>query len=101
MEIYSITAHEEYAHTLVIKGHTGHQGVLFISQVNLPIFTNPGELVVYPDAKSTVSSLDMVFLADMRKIQVADVVVMIKTYEKFAVSNRDISWHLGSLLMSG
>jgi hypothetical protein len=58
-------------------------------------------LVVCPDAKSTVSSLDMVSLADMRKIQVADVVVMIKTDEKFAVSNRDISRHLGFLLMSG
>jgi hypothetical protein len=96
MEINSITAHEEYADVFVIQGNPGYHGIFFISKVDLPVITYPGELVIDPDAKSTVFSLDMVLLADMRKIQVTDVVMMIETDEEFAVSNRYVSWHLGN-----
>jgi len=80
----------------MIQGHTGYHGVFLVSKINLPVFTNPGKPVVHPDAEAAVFTLDMVFLAHMREIEVTDVIIMIEADEEFAVSNRYVSWHLGS-----
>jgi hypothetical protein len=78
----------------MIEGHAGYQGVFLVSQINLPVFTNPGKSIVYPDAETAIFSLDMVFLADMRKIEVTDIIMLIETDKELAVSNWYVSWHL-------
>jgi hypothetical protein len=78
----------------MIKGNTGDQGILLIFQVNFPVRTDPGELLVDPDAKTAVFALYMVFLPDMREIEITYVVMLIKADKEFAVSNRYISRHL-------
>jgi hypothetical protein len=77
----------------MIKGNMGYHRIFLIFQVNFPIRTDPGELLVDPDAKTAVFTLHMVLLSDMRKIQVTYVVVMIETDKKFAVSDRYVSGH--------
>jgi len=94
VEINHIAAHEEYVQVLIIKGHTGYQRVLLVSQINFPVCTNPGKLVVYPDTEAAIFALHMIFLADMGKKEVPDIVMLIEADEKFAVSNRYVSWHL-------
>jgi hypothetical protein len=94
MKIDNITTHEQYAESLMIQGNTGYHRVFLVAEFNLPVRTDPGELFVYPDAKPAVFALDMVLLADVRKIKVTDVVMMIEADEEFAVSNRDVSWHV-------
>jgi hypothetical protein len=94
MKIYNITAHDEYAKVLMVKGYPGYQGVFLVSKINLPVCANPGKPVIYPDTEAAIFALHMVFLADMWKIEITDVVTLVETDEEFAVSNRYISWHL-------
>jgi hypothetical protein len=85
----------------MVKSNLSDCSIFFVGHFQVPVRTDPGKLIVNPHAHAAILSHDVVFLADMRKIQVAYVVVMIKTDKKFAVSYRDISWHPGLLLMSG
>jgi hypothetical protein len=94
MKIYHIAAHEKYAKVFVIQVYPGYQRIFLITKVNLPVCTDPGKPVVHPDAEPAKFSLDMVFLAYMRKVEIADIVVLIETNEKFTVSNRYVSWHV-------
>jgi hypothetical protein len=94
MKVHDIAAHEEKAQVLMVQGHTGYHRVFLIAQVQSPVFTNPGKEVIDPDAEAAIFTLHVVFLPDMRKIKVTDVVVLIETDEEFAVSNRYVSWHL-------
>jgi hypothetical protein len=94
VKIYGIAAHDEYTQVLMVERHTGYQRVFLVSQVNLPVLANPGKAVINPDAETAIFSLHVVFLANMRKIEVTDVVMLIETDEESAVSNRYISWHL-------
>jgi len=36
----------------------------------------------------------MIFLANVWEIEIPDIVMMIEADEKFAISNRDVSWHI-------
>jgi hypothetical protein len=98
VKIHYITAIKENSQIIIIEGYTGYQGVLLVSQVNLPVFSNPGKLVIYPEAEAAVFALDMIFLANMRKVKITNIIMTIEADEEFAVSNRDISWHLCILL---
>jgi hypothetical protein len=94
VKIDNIAADEENAQVLMVQGHPGYQRILLVSQINLPVFTNPGKPVFHPDAEAAVFSLHMVFLADMREIEITDVIMLIETDEEFAVSNRYITRHM-------
>jgi hypothetical protein len=94
VKIYDITAYEEYSEVFMVEGHTGYQRVFLVSQVNLPVFPNPGKPVLHPDAEAAVFPLHMVFLSDMRKIKITDVILLIETDKEFAVSDRYITRHI-------
>jgi hypothetical protein len=82
----------------MIEGHTGNHRVFLVSQINFPVCTNPGKLVVHPDAEAAVFALHMIFLPYMRKIEITYVVMLVEADEKFAVSNRYIPRHFCILL---
>jgi hypothetical protein len=94
VKINHITAYQEHTQVLMVQGYTGDQRIQLVAQIYLPVFTNPGKLIVDPDAKTAVFALYMVFLPDMREIEITYVVMLIEADKEFAVSNRYISRHL-------
>lgn len=51
----------------------------------------PRKISIGPNAKPKGKALGMIFLADVRKINVADLIFVVKIDEQFAVSDGDIS----------
>ena len=61
-------------------------------QVAFPtVLENPRKRSVYPNAKSKWESFGVVFLADVRKINVADLIFVVEIYKQIAVTDRDVS----------
>ena len=76
----------------IFKGHIRDQCFRQITQVTLPTFLkNPRKLAAGPHAKPKRESLAVILLPDMRKINVADLVLIVEINEQSAVSDRNIS----------
>ena len=94
VKINGVPTHEQQPEIFMIQGNPGYLGILLIAQINFPVRAQPGKTVLNPDAKTAVFAHYMVFLTNMRKVEITDVVVMIETDKESAVANRNISRHL-------
>ena len=63
-----------------------------ITKLALPIVSeNPRKFAVRPHAESKRKTFRVIFLPDVRKINVADLIFVVKIYEQRAVANRNVT----------
>ena len=78
----------------VAEPDAGEKCLLIEAQLALPTrVAKPAELVLHPDANPKCMSLGVVLLANMRPVDVADLVGLVEVDQQAPVANRKVAWH--------
>jgi hypothetical protein len=77
----------------VIEAYLSNQGVREITEISLPILSHPGKLIVHPDTEPKIISAHVIFLAYVRKVQIAYTIVLVEADQKPIIPYGDITGH--------
>jgi hypothetical protein len=93
VEVHRVIAHDEDPQSLMVEAHFRHKGLFLIFELPFPAIPNPGEFAVNPDPQSAVIASYVVFLTDVREVEVPYCVVFVETDKQLAIAHRDVSRH--------
>jgi hypothetical protein len=77
----------------MVDRNLGDQRAWKVAEIPLPILPHPRKLILEPDPEAEGVTADMVLLSHVRKVEISNGIILIKTDEKLAIPNRDISRH--------
>src|SRR4051812_36950415 len=94
MHIHRVVRDDFQSELLIRQTHIRDERVLHVAKLASPAFvTHPGELAVRPDAETKRVAFGMILFADVRKIDVADSVPLVKRDEQRAITDWNITGH--------
>jgi hypothetical protein len=97
VDIDRVPADEGEAQTVVPRLDTGDQGAGLVAERLPPRrLVQPGHAAIGPDAEAAELAADVVLLADVRPVEVAQDIIVVEGDQQVAVSDRDITGHLSS-----
>ncbi len=89
---HSVVRNDLDAQGLIQKKNISNQGFRKIAQLALPrIGIHPRKFADCPYPKAKREAFGMIFLARVRKIDVADLILVVEIYEKAPVPDRDVT----------
>jgi hypothetical protein len=95
VEIDHIVAHQFETQLLRMQRHLGDQGLGKIVKGSLPpIPVDPSEPSLGPYAETKGMSHGMILLANMRPIQIAKLIVLVKIDQQGAIAHGNVSGHV-------
>ena len=98
IEIDTITDHQLQLQARVVQCHMCYQCLLFIEYFTLPFrCVKPGKAPIHPDTRMGNIAGRMQCLANVRPVNIAQVVAFVKIEQETSVPDRDISRHCPDL----
>ncbi len=102
VEVHRVVAGNRELQRVRRQRHTADQRILVVAQLALPdVAIEPGKAAVHPHAGMIDVPLRLIALADVRPVDVAQVVLRVEVDEHVAVGQRQITRHGESLLTGG
>src|SRR5204862_7844139 len=79
----------------------GGEGVIDIALIDCPAVGEPGEVAVEPDAEAEGVTCGLILLADVREVDVAELVAIVEVDEQVSVADGDVAGHCSSCCTHG